>query len=133
MYRNGILHQVAFSGQTNGKNPKQLPAGSISQDLPGISLTSDGGFILNPEDFARRVTQQIEADFVTFEGAASNAPPLAPVWAVPPGTQGKITDPMPVLATVSQLNLPTGYILGTSAPPSKSDGNAVGPLSCSIA
>jgi hypothetical protein len=78
VYRNGILHQVAFSLETRKGGP--LPAGSISHDRRGISITPDGDFILNPVDFAKRITEQIEADFATYEGASSSAPPLAIEW-----------------------------------------------------
>lgn len=45
-----------------------LPAGGLTGDLPDITITSDGRIFLNPVDFARRITQQIEADFSTLEG-----------------------------------------------------------------
>jgi hypothetical protein len=117
VYRNGILHQVAFSNQTSRGTP--LPASSLSHAFCDISVTSAGSFFLNPADFARRVTQQIEADFTTFEGTASSAPPLATEWAVSPDMLANILNPanFPPLATVSGVNLPGGYILGTSVKP----------------
>jgi hypothetical protein len=116
VYRNGILHQVAFSSQTRSRQP--LPAGAFSSDLRDITISPSGEFFLNPEDFARRVTQQIENDFATFEGAGSSAPPLAVESSVP------LSRVMaPDRAAAAMASHPTGYVLGTSAAPSDSQGN----------
>jgi hypothetical protein len=75
VYRNGILHQVAFSQKTSA-----LPAGALSHTDTGISITPEGDFRLNPTDFAKRITAQILADFPAYEGAGSSAPTLAVEW-----------------------------------------------------
>ena len=72
VYRNGILHQVAFSQKTSA-----LPAGVLSRHEAGISFAPGGELVLNPVDFAKRITAQILAHFPTFEGVGSNAPTLA--------------------------------------------------------
>jgi hypothetical protein len=72
VYRNGILHQVAFSQKTSA-----LPAGALTHTDIGISITPEGDFRLNPADFAKRITAQILADFRAFEGLGSSAPTLA--------------------------------------------------------
>jgi len=130
VYRNGALHQVTFSSET--KNRRPLPAGAFS-GVPGLYVAPDGGFFLHPADFAKRVTQEIEADFATLEGAASGAPPLATPGAIP--LDAAVLQTVPVLSihatTAPQAGL-GGYIWGTSAKPSEIDGVAVGSLACSV-
>ena len=78
--RNGLLHQVTFS--------QKLGEVWFSHDKAEISIDLDGRIWVNPVDFARRVTQQIENDFPTFEGASSAALPLPEVgqYEVAPNT-----------------------------------------------
>ena len=49
----------------------------------------DRGILLNPEDFVTHITQQIKADFSTFEGAGSSAPPLVVEWTSPVAYTGE--------------------------------------------
>ena len=69
VYRNGLLHEVTMS--LRDRSQKQMPVGSLSHDVPGLSRESDGSFIVHPIDFAKRIIQVIESDFATFEGTAS--------------------------------------------------------------
>lgn len=69
VYRNGLLHEVTMSLQDRYRN--QMPVGSLSHDVPGLSRESDGSFFVHPIDFAKRVVQIIEGDFSTFEGTTS--------------------------------------------------------------
>ena len=95
MYRHGILHQATFSSETE----KGLPAGAFA-NVHGLVVAPDRRLFLNPVDFARCVTEAIEADFETFEGAASSAPPLAELCIVPLVMAAPITIPsLPIPAT----------------------------------
>jgi hypothetical protein len=69
VYRNGLLHEVTMSVQDRKRN--KMPAGSLTQDVLGLSRESDGSFFVHPVDFARRVVECIEGDFSTFEGTTS--------------------------------------------------------------
>jgi hypothetical protein len=105
VFRHGLLHQVTFMPQTS-KGP--LPPGALTHQLAEcITVEDDGRFILVPVAFAQSVTQQIEDDFPTFEGAESSAPPLAgeSYIRIPPGSI--------VIASASAPN-PAGYILATN-------------------
>jgi hypothetical protein len=84
VYRNGLLHEVTMSLQDRSQN--QMPVGSLSHDVPGLSRESDGSFFVHPVDFAKRVVQIIEADFSVFEGTASVGP-LPSVKAYAPGIE----------------------------------------------
>jgi hypothetical protein len=112
--RNGILHQVTFN-----QPGKAAPVSGVAltRDLRGISITSDGYFFVNPSDFAKRVTDEIEKHFTIFEGAASSAPPLAEVWPIPVA----VVRPTPLQTTAppsaTLSSIPTGVILGTSGKP----------------
>jgi hypothetical protein len=103
VYRNGLLHQVAFSTGTG------RPRGELSGDWPHISINAAGDFRLNPVDFAKRIIHQIEADFVTFEGVGSVAPSLATVWAVPLDHTVAVVAATQATVTTSGVNLPTDY------------------------
>ena len=61
VYRNGLLHVSTMSLQDRSGN--QMPLGSLSHDVPGISREADGSFSVHPVDFAKRVVQIIEDDF----------------------------------------------------------------------
>ncbi len=69
VYRNGLLHEVTISRQN--RKGDQMPVGRVSHDRPRISVDPDGSFWIHPVDFAKRVTEVIEADFATFEGVVS--------------------------------------------------------------
>ena len=81
VYRNGLLHQVAFS-KKNRKGIK-LPDGWVSNDVAAISKDSNGDFWVHPAEFAKRVIDTIEKDFATFEAQHSPDHPLPSVHQFP--------------------------------------------------
>jgi len=73
-YRHGLLHQVTI-GHKRRKS-------GVSHDLESTLKTdSSGKFWLHPVKFAKRVIQQIEDDFSTFEGGDSGNPPLPRIYS----------------------------------------------------
>ena len=78
VYRNGILHQATFSNRD--KKKRSLPTGGLGNQSEIILHNSaDNLYLLNPVEFAKYITEKIEGDFPTFEGAGSEAPSLAVV------------------------------------------------------
>lgn len=77
-YRNGLLHQAAFSlEKTKGKIRALAKAGFSGYDLrPVYFEPSDGWFYLNPREFYGRVVDTILDDFKTYEGNLSVKHPL---------------------------------------------------------
>ena len=100
----GLVCSRTHGEASNSFSP---PAGRCSWCVTAL-------IFLNPPDFAKEVIKQIEADFATYEGGAL---PLPTEWAVPPEMVAHIASPAKPLATLSPVNLPTGYILGTSGKP----------------
>ena len=117
IYRNGLLHQVALNQTRKGGAP--VSGAALSGDLSDIYIDATGYLIVNAADFSKRVTREIEQNFATFEGAASNAPALASVWSMPhPVPQAKPT----IGGTAPQATgsgIPQPMIYGTSAKPPK--------------
>jgi hypothetical protein len=84
VFRNGFLHQATLSQETKGG--KDLPIGRLTHGTPDpVFVVSDGSFIVNPVLFSKTAVSAIEADFVTFVGKDSDAPPLPKVhnYSVP--------------------------------------------------
>jgi len=69
VYRNGLLHEVTLSLQDRSGN--QMPVGSLSHDIPGVTRLADGAFNVHPVHFAEKIIQIIENDFATYAGTAS--------------------------------------------------------------
>lgn len=88
VFRNGLLHEVTMSPQDRKGN--QMPAGSLSHDIPEISVLPDGTFFVHPVDFAKRVIKIIEDDFAIFAGNTS-ATKLPRVKQHAPGIESSTT------------------------------------------
>jgi hypothetical protein len=74
VYRNGFLHQATLSLKTSKGNA--LPVASLTHDVPvPVTIEADGSFVIQPVLFSRRVVQTIEANFNTFAGVGTPAPP----------------------------------------------------------
>jgi hypothetical protein len=72
IYRNGLLHQVSMSRQKI--NGDILPIGWLSHDKPGITVDDRGSFWIHPVDFAKKVIDEINADFDSFSRKPDKIP-----------------------------------------------------------
>jgi hypothetical protein len=77
-YRNGLLHQAAFSLKTTQGPVRTLPKAGLSgyDPRPVYFDANTAAFYLNPEVFYQRVIDAISSDFATYEGASSPNHPL---------------------------------------------------------
>ena len=93
-YRHGFLHQATMSKVAHGG--RALPAAELTHDITvAVHIKTDGSFTVNPEKFARQVVSVIQADFATFIGKGSSAPPLPQVYPIPgTGMLGTGTPPI---------------------------------------
>ena len=80
-YRNGLLHQVTISLQPKGGIKSK--GAYLSYDVEKLEI-HDGRFILNPINFAKRVIEEIENNFPTFEAPHSSLHPLPNVIDIGP-------------------------------------------------
>src|SRR5882672_2777365 len=85
VYRNGFLHQVTLAQRT--RRGTALPQGWLTHDIAeAVRIDADGSFCVNPVLLSQRIIAVIEADFATFAGVASGAPPLPVVTRRDPVT-----------------------------------------------
>jgi len=83
-YRNGLLHQLAFSLQDR-KGSRMPPACITFDQEDAISTLEHGQFVVNPISFSKRVTSEINSDYREMVGTQSPNHPL-PFVFVPSGS-----------------------------------------------
>lgn len=99
-YRNGLLHQAAFSQQRRRKGIVVVLNAALSghDKTPIYYDISNDCFYMNPEEFFDRVKNTILEDFTTYLGSLSPAHPLPTIASpstVVPGVVPTITGLIP--------------------------------------
>jgi hypothetical protein len=95
-YRNGLLHQAAFSQEKRRQGIVVVLNAALSghDNRPIYYDISGDCFYMNPEEFFDRVTKTILGDFTTYVGSLSPAHPLPSISSpstVVPGVVPTIT------------------------------------------